>query len=152
MLTMWCHWLLCLVAMILISYLFINITAPSVFSKLKESDIKKADLFIYALLPLSFTFELSYHVEPLLNRAGLILPVLGRQLGFNWDAFGIHVASGFVILLQVLLVLVGLLTSRIVLNKIRERYEVQHTTQMKLNRSWPLLLLAAAYIYFFISG
>jgi ferredoxin len=141
-----------LVAMILISYLFISLTAPSVFSKLKDPEIKKADLFIYSLLPLCFTFELSYHVEPLLKRAGLLLPVLGRQLGFNWDAFGVHATSSFVILVQVLLVLVGLLTSKVVLNKIRQRYEKQHTARMTLNRNWPLLLLSIVYIYFFIAG
>ena len=143
---------LCLVAMIFISYLFINLSAPSVFSKLAESEVKKADLFIYSLLPLCFTFELCYHVEPLLKRAGLILPVLGRQLGFNWDAFGVHAASGFVTVLQAVLVLVGLITAKLVLNKIRQRYEAQHTTRMKLTRSWPLLFLAAVYIYFFVAG
>ena len=141
-----------LIGMVLISYFFIKATSPTVFSKLSDPEVKKADLFIYALLPLCFTFELSYQVGPLLNRAGLILPVLGRQLGFNWDAFGIQAASSFVTLFQVLLVLVGLLTSRIVLNKIRQRYEKKYTVAMTLKRSWPLLLLAAVYIYFFIAG
>jgi ferredoxin len=143
---------LLLVSMLLISYLFIKATAPIVFSKLSDPEIKKTDLLVYSLLPLCFTFELSYHVEPLLKRAGLLIPVLGRQLGFNWDTFGAHAASGSVILLQVLLVLVGLIASRIVLKNIRGRYEEQHLTRTKLNRSWPLLFLTVVYIYFFIVG
>jgi ferredoxin len=143
---------LCLMGMILISYLFIRLTSTSVFSELVDPAIKKADLFIYSLVPLCFTFELSYHVEPLLKRAGLILPVLGRQLGFNWDAFGVHAASSSITVLQVLLVLVGLITSKVVLKKIRQRYEAQFTARMNLSRSLPLLFLAAVYIYFFVTS
>jgi hypothetical protein len=138
--------------MILISYLFIRVTSPTVFSKLSDPEIKKADLFVYSLLPLCFAFELSFQLEPLLKRAGLFIPVLGRQLGFNWDAFGVHAASGSVILLQALLILVGLITSRVILKKIRERYEEQHPPRTKLNRSWPLLFLTVVYIFFFIVG
>ena len=140
----------CLVGMILFSYLFIRLTAPSVFSTLADPEIKKADLFIYPLLPLCFTFELSYQLEPLLRRAGLIIPVLGRQLGFNWDTLGIHAASGSVTVFQVLTILAGLIASRVVLNKVRQNYEAHHTNPTTLRRSWPLVLLATVYIYFFI--
>jgi transcriptional regulator with AAA-type ATPase domain/polyferredoxin len=143
---------LLLIGMILISYLFIKTTSPTVFSKLSDPEIKKTDLFVYSLLPLCFTFELSYHVEPLLKRAGLFIPVLGRQLGFNWDILGIHAASGSVTLLQILIVLVGLIASRVVLKNIRERYEEKHPTRTQLNRSWPLLFIAFVYSYFFIVG
>jgi hypothetical protein len=138
--------------MICIAYLFIRLASSPVFSKLADPEVKKADLFIYSLVPLCFSFELSYHVEPLLQRAGLLLPVLGRQLGFNWSAFGAHAASSAVTVLQVVLLLVGLITAKVVLNKIRQRYEAQGTARMNLSRSWPLLFLATVYIYFFIAG
>ena len=141
---------LCLLVMIPVAYLFIRVAGSSAFSRLKEPEIKKADLFIYALVPLCFSFELSYHVEPLLRRAGFILPVLGRQLGFNWDMLGVNAAQGSITLLQFLLIMVGLIASRITLNKIRERQEVHHTPQMGFRRGWPLLALAGVFLYFFL--
>jgi NAD-dependent dihydropyrimidine dehydrogenase PreA subunit len=142
----------CLVGMICISYLFIRLASPFVFYKLADPEVKKTDLFVYSLIPLCFTFELSYHVEPLLKRAGLLLPVLGRQLGFNWNAFGAHAASSSVTVLQVLFVLVGLIAAKVVFNKIRQSYEAQNRVHMNLRRSWPLVLLAAVYSYFFVAG
>jgi len=140
---------LCLVAMILIAHLFIRVAGSSAFSQLTDPELNKADLLIYSLVPLCFSFELSYHVEPLLRRAGLIIPVLGRQLGFNWDVLGVNAAQGSITLLQFLLVIVGLIASTVTLNKIRQRQEVHHTARMGFRRGWPLVALAAVYLYFF---
>lgn len=143
---------LCLVAMILLSYLFINVAAPAAFSRLEDQEMRKVDLFIYSLVPLCFTFELSYHLKPFLTRAGLILPVLGKQLGFNWDVLGVSAGPGFVAALQVLFVLVGFCTTRLVHKKLGMKHEHRYKTRRSMHSGWPFLCLAALYIYFFAAG
>jgi transcriptional regulator with AAA-type ATPase domain/NAD-dependent dihydropyrimidine dehydrogenase PreA subunit len=77
------HWALLGLLMLgttLLAYLFVTAVRSMVFSPVKDQKIEKTSLVAYALIPLAFSFELGYHLRPLLERAGLFIPVLGRQM------------------------------------------------------------------------
>ena len=98
------------------------------------------------------SFEMAYHLERLLLFGGQILPVLGRQFGMNWEAFGASGAPWAITTLQVIIVLLGGWGSSIVLSRIyRSALDEKHA---KTPRSWrlPALLVTIGYVWLFIAG
>ncbi len=137
---------------IIISLFLVRFSGWLAFRHLKNPSIKKTDLFVYAVLPLAFSFELSYQLKPLLMRAGQFLPVLGRQLGFYWDFLGVSANSGFVKILQILIVIVGMFASRAILVSLARKHEEDHRSSHTVQRRWPIVLLATLYVWLFVTG
>jgi DNA-binding NtrC family response regulator/polyferredoxin len=111
-----------------------------------------AGVLSYGLLFMAASFEMAYHLERLLLFGGQVLPVLGRQFGMNWEAFGASGAPWAITTLQVLFVLLGGWGSSIVLSRIyRSTIDENHT---KIPRSWrlPAILVTISYVWLFIAG
>jgi DNA-binding NtrC family response regulator/ferredoxin len=137
---------------VIISLLLIRFAGWFAFRHLKDPSIKKADLFVYALLPLAFSFELAYQLKPFFMRAGQFFPVLGHQLGLYWDFLGVSAHSGFVKTLQIFIVIVGMCASRAILLSLACKHEEDHLPSHTLRRRWPIVLLSALYIWLFAAG
>ncbi len=59
------------------------------------------------LVPLAFTGELVYRLKYLLGEAGNFLPILGRQLGLNWEALAFRIPPGLLEALSLALLALG---------------------------------------------
>ncbi len=149
------HWVSISAAMILcliIGLFFVRVGGSISFQKLKDSSLKGKDLFEYALVPLAFSFEFAYQSKLFLVYAGQLFPVLGRQLGYNWDALGLGMDHGMIKILQIICVLVGILTSRAILYSLVRTHEETSPEGRTRKYRGAILLLGAAYIILFISA
>jgi hypothetical protein len=135
-----------------LAFLFVRMTSNVVFDSAKTTSRERSSLMIYAFVPLIVGFELGFHFERLIRLGGRLLPTLGSYFGFNWDFLVVNMGPGFIKVHQIAFVLIGVLASRAVLLRLfRNRY---HTPlkRLSLRQTWPILLLAASYIWMFLIG
>jgi len=111
-----------------------------------------AGMLSYSLLFLAVAFEVAYHLERLLLLGGQILPVLGRQLGMNWEALGASGAPWAITTLQVMLVLVGGMGALMVLKRIYRDSLKGNPTKIPFAWRLPVVLATICYIWLFIAG
>ena len=145
----WTAMAMVLLGMAILSYLYTMIAGATAFSSIRDTSNSKANLLVYALLPLVLAFELGYHLKPLLVRAGLLIPVVGKQLGFEWGFLGASAGSGITKTLQILVILLGTLASKAILTRLAKKHEQEYTVRMTWRRHLPVFMLSAAYIYLF---
>jgi ferredoxin len=137
---------------LMIALLFVNTAGSIAFHKLKDASLKKKDLFVYALVPLAFSFEFAYNSKLFLVYAGQLLPVLGRQLGYNWDVLGLGVDLNMIKFLQVMCVLLGVLASRAIMYSLARTHEEIFLERQPWKKRGAILLLGAVYIILFVSA
>jgi len=134
------------------AFLYIQISGNLAFDSLTDKTIKKRELFNYAIIPLSFGFELGYQFGPLLSRIGHFFPVLGRQLGVNLEFLDFSRSLGSALPWQLFFIILGSGASLFILVKfICNR---QTATNVKLNwqNGLPLALLTFLYLFLFIAA
>jgi hypothetical protein len=137
---------------LVIAQLFILVAGSTAFQKLKDVSLKKRDLFVFALVPLAFSFEFAYQSKLFLTYAGQLFPVLGRQLGYNWDVLGLGIDPGMIKFLQVMCVLVGVFASRAIMYSLARTHEETFLERQARKKRGVILLLGTIYIVLFISA
>jgi hypothetical protein len=150
--SIWLLYGLILIAAIGISYGFIQAAGNISFGPLKNQNVKAAELFTHAIIPLSFAFELAYQLKRLLTRLGSFFPVLGRQIGVDFEWLSITASPGIVLFWQVVFILLGIAVSigflRILV--IKQQIKPDNEAHNKRLRYLPILFLGSLYIWIFV--
>jgi len=141
-----------LILLTVLSFAFTQISGALVFGKLRNSSIVKGDLFIHALIPLSFAFEIGYQLRPLLHGLGQLLPTLGRQFGFNWEFLDFSNKIGSITFWQVVFILAGLAASLAFLRTIIKNHQEEEKGILRFRRFryLPILFLSGIYLGIFL--
>lgn len=114
-----------------------------------ESYMKAVSRRAYILLPVVAAFELSFHLERFAFMGGNILPVFTEQFGLPIVLPALDMGEVTVKLLQVLFVVSGYVAARIVQKK--NFLQVgDGQGNLAVASSFPLLLITAVYLYFFL--
>jgi transcriptional regulator with AAA-type ATPase domain/ferredoxin len=150
-LPMWLIYAILLLASTAVSYSYSQISGTIAFTKLKNSNISKGSLFMYAMIPLAFAFEIGYQLNPLLARFGHFFPTLGRQFGFNFEFLDFAYQVGSIKPWQVLLLLLGIGVSVMFLNVLRKNHQlVENGSYHKRFRNLPVYIWGVIYIWMFV--
>ena len=150
-LPMWLIYAILLLASTAVSYLFTQISGMVAFTRLKDSNISKESLFMHAIIPLAFTFEIGYQLKPLLTRFGHFFPTLGRQFGFNFDFLDFAYQVGSIKPWQILLILLGIGISVIFLNALRKNHQQDENGVFhKRFRNSPIYIWGIIYTWMFV--
>ena len=151
-LPMWLIYAILLLASTAVSYIYTQISGTVAFTKLKNSDISKGSLFMHAIIPLAFTFEIGYQLNPLLTRFGHFFPTLGRQFGFNFKFMDFAYQVDSITPWQVLLILLGIGISVIFLNILRKNHQQDGDgAYHKRLRNLPILIWGIIYTWMFVT-
>lgn len=150
--SVWMVYLVLLVGFIIVSFAFTRVSGAISLGRLKNSSIVRGDLFIHAIIPLAFAFEIGYQLNPLLKRFGHFFPTLGRQLGFNWEFLDFSYRAGTIKPLQIFLVFLGILASAVFLKVITKNHQAEDGGRINYRRLryLPILLLGCIYIGMFV--
>jgi len=133
-----------------IFFLFTIVAGRLVFGPLKDATVGKGDLLIYSLVPLVFAFEASFHFDPLFGRLGHFFPVLGTYFGFDWKLLDFAFAPAAASPWQVLIIIVGTVFSLVILGRLLKKHQKDGEQGLNLQKSVPIFLLAATYIWIFL--
>jgi polyferredoxin len=149
---MWIIYAALLALFTVISFAYTQISGALVFGKLRNSSIIRGDIFIHAIIPLSFAFEIGYQIMPLLSGLSQFLPTLGRQLGFNWELLGLGNIVGSNTFWQIILVLIGMSASIAFLKAIIRNHQKNEKGVLRYRRFRyvPIIFLAGIYILIFM--
>jgi len=112
----------------------------------------QAGILSYGLLFMAVSFEIAFQAERLLLYGGQILPVLGRQLGFHWEAFGASGSAWAITSLQVMFILLGGWGSSVVLRRIYQAGFEDQSPKTPFSWRLPVILTTISYIWLFIAG
>jgi len=149
-LPMWAIYALLLLAATAVSFVYTQISGAFAFGNLKNSSITKGSLFIHAIIPLAFAFEIAYQLNPLLTRFGHFFPTLGRQFGFNWEFLDFAYQAGSIKPWQVLFILLGMAVSIAFLKVLNKNHQDERErAYRKRFRNLPILFLGSTYIWIF---
>jgi DNA-binding NtrC family response regulator len=147
----WALYATLMLAATLISFAYVKISGVLAFDKLKNSAITKGNLFIHAIIPLAFSYEFVYQLDPLLTRLGHFIPTLGRQFGFNLEAWDFAYQSGSIKPWQVLFILLGMAASLAFLKVLIKNHQAEKDgTPSKRFRNLPIMFLGGIYIWLFV--
>jgi len=115
-------------------------------------DREIAGVLSYGLLIMAASFEIAFHLERFLMLGGQLLPVLGRQLNIQLEAYGASGAPWAITTLQIILLLLGNRGSSMVLRRIY--WSDDDNPQEKTPLSWrlPLIITTVGYAWLFIAG
>ena len=149
----WAAFGLLLIAATAVSFLYAKVSGQISFGELKDKKIKKGDLFINSIIPLSFGFELGYQLKPLLERLGHFLPILGRQFGFELEFLDFASGPGAAKPWQVLLILLGVVVSISFLKVLLKNHQEKPAegSAYKRLRYLPIFFLGVAFIWMFLA-
>ncbi len=149
------HWVSISIAMIsclIVALLFVQTVGSITFKKLRDASLKRKDLFVYGIVPLVFSFEFAYQSNLFLTHAGQVFPVLGRQLGYNWESFGSGIEPGMIKFLQTICLIMGIFISRAIMYSLARTHEETFLEGRTRKNRGTVLLLGAVYIILFISA
>jgi DNA-binding NtrC family response regulator/polyferredoxin len=149
------RWLLyaaLLLAVTALSFGFTRMSGALAFGELNNNAIKKGGLFTHAIIPLAFTFEFVYQLNPLITRLGEFFPTLGRQFGFDLEFLNFTTGPGTAKPWQVIFILLGIAVSMGFLKILIRNHQAEtgNGVNYKRLRYLPIVLLGALYIWFFI--
>ncbi|MDX1775138.1 MAG: sigma 54-interacting transcriptional regulator [Desulfobulbales bacterium] len=150
--TPWALYGILLSAATVIAFAYTRISGTVAFSRLKNSNLKKGNLFIHAIIPLAFVFEIVYQLKPLLTRLGHFLPTLGRQFGFALEYWDFAYQPNSIKPWQVLLLLFGILVSMGFLRALIKNHQQEEGGRLRYRRLryLPIILLGCIYIGMFV--
>jgi len=148
----WGLYAILLLAVTAISFLYISASGAVSFGELKNNGVQKGELFTHAVIPLAFTFEFAYQLNPLLTRLGDFFPTMGRQFGFDLEFLNFASGPGAAKPWQVLFILLGITVSMSFLKIIIKNHQVEKVDggKYKRLRYLPILLLGCIYIGMFV--
>ncbi|MCJ7540401.1 MAG: 4Fe-4S binding protein, partial [Desulfobacterales bacterium] len=149
------HWIFYSVFMVItifMAFLFVRMAGNVVFDTVKTDLRERSNLMGYAFVPLIVGFELSFHFERLIGLGGRLLPTLGGYFGFDWDFLMVSMGPGLIKVHQIVFVLIGVLASKAVLLRLLRNRHQAPLKRLSLRQTWPILLLAASYIWMFWTG
>ncbi len=135
-----------------VSFAYLQVAGVLAFGRMKSTGFARGDLFIHAVIPLAFTYELAYQLKPLLTRTGHFLSTLGRQFGFDLEYWDFVYQPGAVKPWQVLLLLVGTGASMAFLKALVNRHQENNNERLgdRMFGYMPIILLGCAYTGLFI--
>lgn len=136
----------------MLSYLYVWGVGILAYTQLKDSTCSKTALVAYALIPIAFTFELSYQLKPLLEQAGMLISIIGRQIGYDWTFLGARVGSGEIKTLQLLVILLGTAASMLLMSKLAVTNETEHRKHTIWLRRFSVVVIGGLYLLFFIAA
>jgi len=144
---MWAVYAVLLLAATAVSFIYTRVSGYIAFGNLKMNSGTKGSLFIHAIIPLAFAFEIVYQLNPLLTRFGHFFPTLGRQFGYDWEFLDFVYQAGSIKPWQVLIMLFGMFASVLFLKALIKKchYEKERTHYNRF-RNIPILLLGSIYI------
>ena len=148
----WIFYSVFLVIATFLAFLFVRMTSNVVFDTSKTTSRERSSLMSYAFVPLIVGFELGFHFERLIRLGGRLLPTLGGYFGYNWDFLMVNMGPGLIKVHQIAFVLIGAIASRAVLLRLLRRRHHAPLKRLSLRQTWPILLLAASYIWMFWAG
>ena len=148
----WIFYSVLFVLLTSLAFLFIKTAGNAALEFKNTSSRIASNLVAYAFVPMVVIFELSFHFERLISRGGQFFPTLGRQLGFDWDFLMVSMGPWWIKFHQIAFILIGVFASRAVLTNIFRSHLDSSLTRLSFRHQWPILLLAAAYIYLFWAG
>jgi len=133
-----------------LSFLFVEIGGRLAFGDLKDACIKKGHLFCYAIVPLVFTFEFGFQLQPLFSRMGQFFPVLGRQVGIPLDFLDFSTPAAAAKPWQVLVILLGVSVTLFCQRALAATQQSADQKYMNFRKTIPAIVLAVIYICLFI--
>lgn len=148
-------WLLYSVIFVLLtslSFLFIKTAGNMVPGSKNTSSRVTPNLVAYAFVPMVVIFELSFHFERLIGRGGQFFPTLGRQIGVDLDFLTVSMGPWWIKIYQTAFILIGVFASKAVLKNIFRSHIDSSLKRLSFRHHWPILFVAAVYIFLFISG
>ncbi|MFC1844378.1 sigma 54-interacting transcriptional regulator [Thermodesulfobacteriota bacterium] len=148
----WAAFAVLLLVATAVSFLFARLSGDLSFGPLKNEKIKKGELFINCIIPLSFCFEIGYQLKPLLERLGHFLPVFGRQFGFDLEFLDFASGPGAAKPWQVLLILLGVVVAMGFLRVLLKNHQEvpENGSSYKRLRYLPIFFLGTVYIWMFL--
>jgi ferredoxin len=133
------------------TYLAFGYLSRRAFSGSRIDAARAFGLFIYGLIPLAAAFEVAFHMGRLLTMGGSLLQVIGRQLDWHIGFPAVTVDGTALKVFQLLLILIGSFASLGVFSKLLMSARACENPERSGIRSvWPLLVLSAAYFWFFM--
>jgi transcriptional regulator with AAA-type ATPase domain len=149
---MWVGTFFLMACCVLLAALYARIAGRAAIPEGGSGGGQQMHRFVYALIPLSFSFEAGYQIKRFLLMTGQILPVLGRQLGIDAELPGGSASMVTVTVLQVLLLTIGAAGSLGVLARQRQHSAGGVSSPPARWSSWPVLLLALVYLVAFLGA
>ena len=147
----WLAFAVLLGAAVLLAFPFIRLAAAVSFGPLQDKSIRKNELFVNALVPLLFSFEIGYHLKPFLERLGHFFPVTGREFGFQLEFLDIALKPGAAKPWEVLLILTGMFSAIFFLKKLRKTHQENKGNKTGLLQYFPLFFISIIYIWMFLA-
>jgi transcriptional regulator with AAA-type ATPase domain len=148
----WAVSLFIIVGVTSIAYLLARACGNWFFHSIQGRSSERLDRVVYGLIPLATSFEISHQIERTLSKAGLVIPVLGRQLGFVWDFLGVSAEPLSIKAIQFFIILIGTLGSAAVLKRIIKS-QIGESIHFNMSRRLvPVLVLAATYFWLVLKG
>jgi hypothetical protein len=135
-----------------LAFLFIKTSGNVTLGSKNISSRIASNLFAYALVPLVVIFELSFHFERLIHRGSQLLPTLGRQVGVDLSFLMVNMNPFWIKFNQTVFILIGVFASKAVLTNLFRSHMDSSSTHLSFRHQWPILLLAAVYVYLFWAG
>jgi len=135
-----------------LAFLFIKTAGNVALDSKNSSSRVRSNLVAYAFIPMVVIFELGFHFERLISRGGQFFPALGRQLGVDWKFLMVSMGPWWIKIYQIAFILVGVFASKAVLTNLFRSHLDSSLTRLSFRHQWPILLLAAVYIYLFLAG
>jgi transcriptional regulator with AAA-type ATPase domain/polyferredoxin len=146
-LPMWLIYAVLLVAATAVSFIYTRISGVVAFGHLKSGSSTRGSLFMHAIIPLAFAFEIVYQLNPLLTRFGHFFPTLGRQFGFHWEFLDFAYQAASIRPWQVLFILIGMLASMLFLKILLKNCQGEKQGPSgKRFRNLPIIFLGTIYI------
>lgn len=128
-------------------------TESLMFMEVPDKNKCSAGILASGMLIMALTYEIAFHSERFLSLGGQILPVLGRQFGWHWEAFGARGAPWAITTLQVILVLLGSLgASKVLKNIYRACIGEDCPEKSPLTWRMPVTATTIIYIWFLVAG
>jgi len=135
------------------TYLASRYLSRMVFYGSKIDAGRSFGLFIYGLIPLATAFEVAFHMGRLLTMGGSLMNVLEKQMNWRVGFPAITVDGTAVKIFQLLLILIGSLASLGVFSKLLLSERAGDNAERSgIRPAWPLLVLSALYLWFFIAA
>ena len=135
-----------------LAFLFIKTSGNVTLGSKNTSSRVASNLFAYAIVPMVVIFELSYQIERLISKGGQFFPTLGRQIGVDLNFLMVSMDPLWINFYQTVFILVGVFASKALLTNLFRSHLDSSLTHLSFRHQWPILLLAAVYVYLFWAG
>jgi hypothetical protein len=148
----WIFYSILMIILSLLAFLFIKISGIVAWRSENTLTRIASNFVAYAFVPMVVFFEVSFQFERLINRGGQFFPTLGRQIGVDLDFLTVSMGPWWIKIYQTAFILIGVFASKAVLKNIFRSHLDSSLKRLSFRHQWPILLVAAVYIYLFWTG